>query len=164
MGDAFFEETVPKKTTAGTVALKVLLIFVTAAALFFGLFWNMLFLALFLVLLIIDYFMFPRFKAEYEYSYANGDIDMAVIFSKESRKELGSVELSEIECVAPCGSDALSTYGNTYAVKDYSGNMSAEKPWAVVTGGENRTIYYMMLTEDMVNDLKYRIPRKVFTS
>lgn len=164
MGDAFFEETVPQKKTVSSLLLKALLIALTAATLFLGLFAGFLFMLAFVVLIIVDYFAFPRFNVEYEYSYVNGDIDIAAIYNKENRKHLASIEAADIECVAPLGSSELSSYGATYGERDYSGHMSEKTPWVVVTGGEGRMKYDLLLTDEMIGDLRYRMPRKVFLS
>lgn len=160
MGDSFFEETVPKKTSFGTVLLKLLLIVLTAVTLIFGLFASFLFMLAFVALALIDHFVFPRFKVEYEYSYVNGEIDVAAIYSKQNRKHLVTITGENLECVAPLGSDALRGYGDTFPIKDYSGDMGGT-PSVIVKGGTEHAKYYLMLTEEMLRDLKYRYPGKV---
>ena len=162
MGDKFYEQFISRKPGPFDGLAKVGLILLTVLLLILGLFGNPILLGLFVVAGIACYFLFPRFKKEYEYSYVNGDLDIAVIYSKQSRKSLDSIAFADIECVAPEGSHELDSYGQSYAVKDYTSGNAEDKVYVIVTGGQDKTKYRLNIDEEILKDLKYRIPRKVF--
>lgn len=162
MGDKFYEQFISRKPGPFDGLAKVGLILLTVLLLILGLFGNSILLGLFVVAGIACFFLFPRFNKEYEYSYVNGDLDIAVIYSKQSRKSLVSIAFADIECVAPEGSHELDSYGQSYAVKDYTSGNAEDKVYVIVTGGQDKTKYRLNIDEEILKDLKYRIPRKVF--
>lgn len=165
MGDLFTELIVPRKQDTKDKVLKILSIALGVVVLLAGfLSGNMIILAVAIILIMADfYYLIPRFNVEYEYSYVNGEIDVARIYSKQSRKEVASISLENVECIAPLGSHQLDSYGQTFKVIDYSANDPEQKPYVVVKGGGDNQKIYLQLDESMVNDLKSRLPRKVFT-
>ena len=161
MSDQFHEMILPVAPKGSDTVKKVLMILATVILLVLGVL-SPIFFILFAVMCLVDYFIFPRFKKEYEYSYVNGDIDIAVIYSKQSRKDKLNIPFESIECVAPVGSHHLDSYGTTFERVDYTTGTSDEKSYAVVTGGEKNRIVLLHLSEEMFADLRYRAPRKVF--
>ena len=161
MEDLFTELIVAKKPTAKDALLKALLILALLASAVLGL-QIPPFMLVFLGIAIAIYFLWPRFKVEYEYSYVNGEIDIAKIFSKQSRKDLARISLEDVECVAPLGSGELDSYGATFKTVDYSAGDPEYKPYVIVKGGENSQKILVQLDEAMVEDLRRRLPRKVF--
>lgn len=163
MGDVFTELVVSKKQGAKEKVGKGVLIFVTVLMALGGIIIHPLLLTVFIGLAIADYFLFPRFNVEYEYSYVNGALDIAAIYSKSSRKELTSVNLEEAECIAPYSSHHLDSYGITYKTEDYSAGDPNQPPYAAVVGGQDGRKILLQLDEKMLDDLRYRLPGKVFT-
>ncbi|MDO4619872.1 MAG: DUF6106 family protein [Lachnospiraceae bacterium] len=163
MNDAFYELIVAKQPTSADKAKKVLLIAVTALAGLGALFVFPPLLVLFLILIFVDSRLFPKFNVEYEYTYVNGEIDIAEVYSRQSRKEVAQITLENVECAAPLGSHHLDEFGNTYKVVDYSAGDPQNRPYVIVTGGENKQKILLQLNEKMAEDLRYRIPRKMFT-
>ena len=163
MDDAFTELVVSKRPGSREKGGKLALIFLTVITGAVGIIVNPLFLVLFVGCLIADYFLFPRFKVELEYSYVNGTVDIAAVYSKSSRRELASINLEEAECIAPASSHHLDSYGATYKVVDYSANDPDQLPYAVVVGGQNERKILLQLSDKMLNDLRYRIPGRVFS-
>ncbi len=163
MDDLFSELIVAKKPKAQDGILKALLIAVTVFMAAAGILLGPIFMMGFIVLLIICYFFWPRFKVEYEYSYVNGQLDIARVFSKQARKETAKIDITECECVAPLGSHELDSYGSTYKVIDYSSGDPENKTYVIVKGGDANCKYLVHLDDSMIADLKRRMPRKVFT-
>ena len=162
MDDLFSEMIVERKPRAQDGILKALLIAATVIMAAAGILLGPVFMIGFLVLAIVTYFMWPRFRVEYEYSYVNGQLDIARIFSKQSRKDVAKIDVTKCECVAPLGSHQLDSYGSTYKVIDYSSGDPQMKTWVIVSGGENSCKYLVHMDERMFDDLKRRMPRKVF--
>lgn len=163
MNDFFTELVVARKPQFTDGLIRGALILFTILAALAGLFIHPLFFLIFLVFLACDYFIFPRLNVEYEYSYVNGDIHIAAVFSKKSRKELTDVDLAKAECIAPEGSVHLNDYGNTYSVCDYSAKDPDDRPYVAVMGGPEPKKIMLQLDQTMLDDLKHRMPRKVFT-
>lgn len=163
MGDSFSELIVAKRQSFGARFLQMLIKAMTIASLvFMFLTFSAIFLIAFFVCFLLWYFLVPRLSVEYEYSYVNGELDIAAIYSKKSRKHLATLELTQAECIAPLGSDALSGYGDTYKVVDYSSrNPNADVKTYVMIKPDTREKILLHLDGTMLDDLRYRMPRKV---
>ena len=162
MEDHFSELIIPRKPRPADAVKKVLLIIATLIAAFFGLMVSPIFLIAFIILGFPDYFLFPRFNVEYEYAYVNGEIDVAAIFSKASRKHLDTITLENVECIAPVSSHHLDSYGVTYKVVDYTSGEADHKVYAIIKSGNDSKKYLLELDEAMLEDLRWRLPGKVF--
>ena len=117
-----------------------------------------------IILAVIWYFLIlPRFDREYEYSYVNGEFDIDVIYSKSKRKHKETFSVSTVECAAPLGSHQLDAFQQDYTVTDYSSQNPEERPYVFVFPRERRLIYMQIDDEDLISDLKFRLPRRFFT-
>ncbi|MCR5452565.1 MAG: hypothetical protein K6F00_08065 [Lachnospiraceae bacterium] len=58
----------------------------------------------------LGYFTKSRDTREYESDYTNGVLDVAVIYGKQSRKELVSIDMENLVVMAPSKSDPLAAY------------------------------------------------------
>lgn len=144
---------------------KIGLIVVTAVAFAAGIVINPIFLAVGLVLAVVDYFIIPRFDVEYEYLYVNGTMDIDRIFSKSKRKKAVSLELSNMEILAPVKSHQLDAYNQNAGIKvqDFSSRNQEHKIYAmIISEGKERMKVLLELDDKMLKDLKQRFPRKVF--
>ncbi|MCR5294770.1 MAG: hypothetical protein K6E30_06295 [Lachnospiraceae bacterium] len=157
MGDVYEELLVKRKTTAVESAMKgiaygLTVLLFAAAILFFG------FPALILgsLMLLVDYFLVPKLDVEYEYQYANGEIDIDAIYSKQRRKRLASISLVDMECIAPLGSHYLDGYQNGYSVLDYSARDPETRPFVFVRPSDRKLIYMQLEEDDMKKDIKTR--------
>ena len=162
MEDHFSELIIPRKKRGSDTLIKALLIAATVVAAFFGLLVSPIFLIALVALGVADYFLFPRFNVEYEYSYVNGEIDVAAVYSKQSRKELASITLENVECIAPAGSHRLDGFGSTFKTIDYSSGDPDAKPYVLVKGGTENCRYLLQLDDNMIEDLRWRLPGKFF--
>ncbi len=153
-------ERVPRPLDALLKALLIVALVVSAAA---TLLLGPVFLVVFIVLAFLTYYLWPRFKVEYEYSYVNGQIDVARVFSKQSRKDVAKIDTNDVECIAPLGSHQLDSYGSTYKEIDYSSGNPEMKTYVLVKGGQNPGRILLHLDDRMLSDLRRRLPRKVFT-
>ena len=164
MSDLYSELLVARKPKSSERAARIAMIIVTAGLVAAGIMFSPYFLIGALAMAIADYIIFPRFNVEYEYQYMNGEIDIDEIFSKAKRKKVTSLNLANVECVAPYGSHHLDSYGVGYSVTDYSSMDSQNPPYVLVkVDGTDRRKIYLQLDDSMLNDIKMRLPRKVFT-
>lgn len=162
MEDHFSEQIVQRKPNPINLLFKILLIVATAAAAILAITAGPLFILVLVGVGIADYYFFPRFNVEYEYTYVNGEIDVAAIYSKQSRKNLARIDLENVECVAPFGSHQLDSYGETFKLVDYSSGYPEDRPYVIVKGGTESRKFLLNLNDAMVEDLRWRLPGKVF--
>ncbi|MEE1109677.1 MAG: DUF6106 family protein [Lachnospiraceae bacterium] len=162
MGDVYEELLVKRNATAWQKIQKPLIYGLTGLFVIAGILISPLLLMVGIVLLFVCYFYVPRLDLEYEYSYANGEMDIDAVFSKQSRKHKDSLSLIDIECIAPLGSHHLDAFQHGYTVLDYSANDPARKPYVFVQPNDRKLIYLQLEDDDMKRDIKMRKMRQFF--
>ena len=164
MSDLYTEQIIKRKTPVVDQVKKIVLIALTVAMVIIGLIMP-LFLIGAIVLGVISYFMIPRWNLEYEYLYVNGELDIDKIMSKTKRKRVCSLDLSNLELLAPVTSHQMDSYNNNPKIKtlDYSSMDSEHKIYAMILSkeGELKKVLFEP-NEVMLNDIKRMAPRKVF--
>lgn len=162
MDDLFTEMDVTKARTPLTYLAQGLLVVVTALLFAAGIFILPYLLLAGLVMIYVDRWLFRKFNVEWEYSYVNGELDIAKIFSKESRKHIATYVVKDAELFAPVDSDAMNPY-RELPVKDYTeGTKEArKKAYALVyrTGGSSCAVL-LSPNDQMINDIRIRMPGK----
>ena len=162
MGDVYEELLVKRNATAWQKIQKPLIYGLTGLFVIAGILISPLLLMVGIALLFVCYFYVPRLDLEYEYSYANGEMDIDAVFSKQSRKHKDSLSLIDIECIAPLGSHHLDAFQHGYTVLDYSANDPARKPYVFVQPNDRKLIYLQLEDDDMKRDIKMRKMRQFF--
>jgi hypothetical protein len=162
MGDVYEELLVKRNATAWQKFQKPLIYGLTGLFVIAGILISPLLLIVGIVLVFVCYFYVPRLDLEYEYSYANGEMDIDAVFSKQSRKHKDSLSLIDIECIAPLGSHHLDAFQHDYTVLDYSANDPARKPYVFVRPNDRKLIYLQLEDDDMKRDIKMRKMRQFF--
>lgn len=162
MGDVYEELLVKRNATAWQKFQKPLIYGLTGLFVIAGILISPLLLIVGIVLVFVCYFYVPRLDLEYEYSYANGEMDVDAVFSKQSRKHKDSLSLIDIECIAPLGSHHLDAFQHDYTVLDYSANDPARKPYVFVRPNDRKLIYLQLEDDDMKRDIKMRKMRQFF--
>ena len=163
MNDDYSEILVKRKPSKAEPFIRVVLIggasvFVLAALMYF----SPLFLIGAAVFVIAAFIIFPRLSVEYEYLYVDGGFDIDEIFSQSRRKRVKSFNVEGVELVAPVTSHRLDQYGK-YKTVDYSEQNPDDTAYAVVLNESGvREKIIMQLNEQVLTDLKRRMPRKVF--
>jgi len=164
MDDLFTELLVPKKQTTVQKLTKVLLIVFTVLAFAFALIIPY-FIFAGLAMVLADWYFLPKLNVEYEYSYVSGTLDIDKIFSKSSRKRAASFELSKMEVMAQSESHRLDDYKNVTTVLDYTSGdpKDHDRFYTFVFPMEKgRTKVMIMPNENILKDMKRRMPSKVF--
>lgn len=168
MSDLYLEEMVKKKRTGKDVALRSLLMALTAVLVVLSLLtWNIVITVPAIAICIADIFLFPRFSVEWEYQYVNGELDIDRILNRAKRKRMASYDISNAEIIAPAASHRLDYHNNNTKMKvqDFS-SCNPER---------SRMVYAMIVSQDgeltkvlfepseqMLKDMKTKAPRKVF--
>lgn len=164
MNELYAEAGVKRKETAGTMALRFLMIFGTVIIFFLILtLQNSILLLLSAILIVGIIYLFPRLKVEYEYVFCDGQLDFDKIMGNAKRKNVMKIDFEQVEIMAPEGSHSLDGY--TYAkstVKDFSSKSKDVKPYVIIIRkGETTTKILFEPSEKMISCIKMKNPRKV---
>lgn len=162
MNDLYAEAGVKRKETAGTYAIRFLLIFVAIVAFLFT-FQSSILLFVSAIVIVAIVYIFPRLSVEYEYVFCDGQLDFDKIMGNAKRKTALKIDFDQVEIMAPEGSHALDGY--TYVktvVKDFSSRSKDSKPYVIIVRqGETATKILFEPNEKMINCIRQKSPRKV---
>lgn len=162
MNELYAEAGVKRKETAGTYALRFLLIFIAIAA-FLLTFQNSILLFVSAILIVAIVYIFPRLSVEYEYVFCDGQLDFDKIMGNAKRKTALKIDFDKVEIMAPEGSHALDGYTHVKTVvKDFSSRNKDVKPYVIIMReGETATRILFEPSEKMINCIKLKSPRKL---
>lgn len=161
MSEYMVEQLIKKRRTTKDRMIQVGLIVLTIlSALLCG---NIIFLVLFLVLVIVDYYVLRRMDVEYEYTCFDGMLDIAKVMNKQFRKELLSTDMKkDMEVVAPSDHPELQ-YHEVEKVLDYSSKILEHKTYTMVTLYKGQKVKVVFEpNEKLLNAIRDVAPRKVF--
>ena len=161
MGDFYTEQLVKKKTDGKDIAMKILLIVLTVISFFIAFLMPLLILVP-ILFVVADVFLFRRMDVEYEYIYINGDLDIDKVMHKERRKHMLSVNVKDMELLAPEGAFQLQSY-KTAKIYDYSSGITSTPNRYVLVftrAGETAKIL-IEPNSDLVEGFFLMAPRKV---
>ena len=143
MGDFYTEQLVKRQKASSTTLIKAILIILTVLSVVlifmipFGIIGPVIMIAL-------DVFLFRSMDVEYEYLFVNGSLDIDKIMAKSRRKNMFSMEMTDLEMMAPSGMPGADTY-----------------ELIVVNNGEKKKIIFEP-NKTVCEGLKMLAPRKVF--
>lgn len=161
MGDFYTEQLVKRQKASSATAIKALLIVLTVLSV--GLIFMMPMGILGPVIMIgLDVFMFRNLDVEYEYLFVNGSLDIDKIMAKSRRKSMFSMEITDLEIMAPSGSPELRPYQGLKGT-DYSSGGAGMDTYEliVVSNGEKKKIIFEP-NATICEGMKMLAPRKVF--
>ncbi len=162
MGDWYAEILVPRKNLMSEQIIKFAMIGFTGILFVGGFLIHPFCLIGAMVMCLVDYFVFPRFKVEYEYRYIDGQFDIDVIYSKMKRKRKETLDLNSVEIIAPIGSKHLEPFQFDYKVVDYTSREEDAKPYVFVVPDKKLKYHLEIDDEKVLQDLSYRKPRNFF--
>lgn len=161
MSDFYTEQLVKRKSPSSTVLLKVLLIMITVFSVL------LIFVIPFAILILIglvcvDVFVFRSMDVEYEYLFVNGNLDVDKILSKSRRKQVLSMDMNELELLAPEGAPELRQYQGLKAINlsSMTGNAKLYEMIIVQKGTKKKVVFEPNST--ILDGMKLLAPRKVF--
>ena len=157
MGDFYTEQLVKRQKASSTTLIKAILIILTVLSVVlifmipFGIIGPVIMIAL-------DVFLFRSMDVAYE----NGSLDIDKIMAKSRRKNMFSMEMTDLEMMAPSGSPELRPYQGLKGT-DYSSGMPGADTYEliVVNNGEKKKIIFEP-NKTVCEGLKMLAPRKVF--
>lgn len=160
----YTEANVKKKTSAGTVVLKTLLILIVIL-IFLAALLSRITLIMFAgvggIFLLIWYW--PRFKVEWEYVYCDGQLDFDMIQGGEKRRNILRIELEEADVAAPVDSERLAGYRHL-EVKDYSSARDNARVYGIATrlpGKEDKVLIRFEPSDKMLEMMYNKCPNIV---
>lgn len=163
MNDQYLEEGIKCKDTPKNKGIRVGLI-VLVAFTFFLVLINPALIISPIVAIALAVFIFSRLNIEYEYIYADGQIDFDRISGNAKRKTLMRVDIENAEIIAPTNSDFIKAYNNNnrIKVKDFSSYNSEVSTYSMIVS-KNGELYKITFepSERMIKSMKYKQPRKV---
>ena len=160
MSEYMTEQLIKRKTTVKDTAIKFGLIALTALSLLLS--GNIIFMVLFVVLLIVDYYVLRRMDVEYEYTYFGGELDIAKVMNKQFRKEVFTTNVKEeMELIAPSDHADLK-YHQVEKTLDFSSKFPEHKTYTMVTLYKGQKVKVIIEpNEKLLNNLRDTAPRKV---
>ena len=161
MNEFLTEQLVKQKQTMATTVKKIGLIAVTALTFPLGVLVHPLMVWVTVILVVVDIFLFRRMNLEFEYVYFNGDLDIDKIMNMQSRKRVLSVNIKDVEIVAPMGDSQLHAFERMKAL-DYSTNNPQDKTYVMVASFKGETVKVLFNpNEKILKGMQYLAPRKV---
>ena len=163
MNDAYYEILVSQKPSSMFKVAQIvtaLLAGVCAVAMIMGFVWGILLTAVFGV---ACYFITLRNSVEYEYLYVDKELQIDRILGKSKRKRMETLDLNQLEILAPVRSHELDGYRNRKGEKkDYSsGDETHDNLKYMLVIGDKQVIFEP--TIELVKTIQMFAPRKVKT-
>lgn len=155
--DIHVENYASRKKSGAVTTLRILLIIAGVICVVpFGLYLWPLLIAL--VAFGLAWFVGTRDQIDFDYSYTNGTIDIARVFSKSSRKKYLSFDMNDVIVVAPNDSNYIKGYtGRGLKVWDCTSRDPQKKVYAVVFRDEKKdeNIVLMELEDDFLDAMEH---------
>lgn len=160
MGEFYTELLVKRKPGVKEKMTKVFLIVLVLLSIPTVLIYRFGFLLL-VAAIAVAVFAFIRLDIEYEYLYYNGELDIDIIYRKMNRKNVFSMNVNEMEMLAPANSIEVKHYERLKTFDYSSGIKNKEKYVMIVVKNGQKFRMIFEPNEKIVEDLFYKAPRKV---
>lgn len=164
MNDTYVEVMVAKKKSPLLNIAKYLLYTLAVLCLFMTIAAGGIFFVGTILFAVLAYFVVPMFDIEYEYLYLDREISIDKIMSKEKRKHAYTVDLNNMEFMAPVRSHELDSY-RARGVKelDFTSGTEDAKVYSIVygAGSEGCVLVNIEPNAEMLRAVKTVFPRKV---
>ena len=138
--NVFIEQEVEAKPEKKDIGLLVLLVAAAVVCIVPGMFFISYFgiILAALVIFLDYYFIFPKLRLCYEYTMVRDEIDIAAIYSGQSRKEKLTVDLKEAELICPAGSSLCGSMTADRSISFASGRAPSEEMAFYLKGSSGR--------------------------
>ncbi|MBQ7656964.1 MAG: hypothetical protein IJI53_12355 [Clostridia bacterium] len=181
--DAFLEEVVTKQNrtiqTVSYIMANVLMVlfgamalldFATIGAVFAQTGFNLDFILVLVRMLVfaaaaVGMFLYrDRVKVEYEYTFTNGQMDFAQVFNNKKRKNLGTMNIKNVEACGLVASGSFNRYINMQGIKrtNWFLNREAELLYFYFQKDGQKRIIIIEPSEEMTNLIKRTLPQGVW--
>ena len=110
-------------------------------------------------------FLFNKFNREYEYILTNNEMDIDVIYNRNSRKRVMTIDMKKIDVMASIKDDRYTSDFNRPGLKliDASDNEGAENTYAIIANTETNGNCKILITpnDSFLDELYKQAPNKV---
>ena len=163
MNDSLYELLVARQNQMATRLLKALIItFVIVLTAIIFVFFPTFLPVVLLIAALVYFFVFPRFKVEYEYTLLRQDLDIDIIYNKAKRKRAITIDLRDAELIAPASSDRVKNFKPTKTI-DYSTQNPVDKPYVIIIPlNKNLTQILVQPDDKLVQHFRNVAPRVTF--
>jgi len=162
MSTMHHELLVKRKLTGGDLFLRILSIVLFLVFLRFIFYTKWMIFFVFLAGYLV-YLAFKRTDVEFEYAFMQDELRVDKIFSKSKRKSCGTIQMSDVEIVAPEDDDELKRYENEdYKIVDFSSRIPYDMRYVAFVrkdSGIKKVIFDP--DEDIVKEMRRIAPNKV---
>jgi hypothetical protein len=102
-----------------------------------------------------------RLRTDYEYTFTNGDMDFAMVFNNQKRKNLGTMKVKNVEAFGPVSGSAFGRYVSMQGVKtsNWFLNRGAELYFFYFVKENSKRLIVIEPSPEMVEYIKKYIPR-----
>lgn len=107
------------------------------------------------------FFFRPRLRTDYEYTFTNGDMDFAMVYNNQKRKNLGTMKVRNVEAFGPVNGQGFARYSTMKDVKisNWFLNRGAELYFFYFAKEGKKRIIVIEPSEEMVDYIKKYLPR-----
>jgi hypothetical protein len=113
---------------------------------------------------VLLYLYKDRTRAEFEYTFTNGDLDFAQVFNNQKRKNLGTMRVKNVEAFGPVSSDNFRKLINMPGIKrkNWFLNRDANLYYFYYQKDSNRTVIVLEPSNEMIDTIKKYLPHGVY--
>lgn len=161
--DTYAEASYKSKKSAGILLFKIAVIIITVIIVFLIILSReTIFAFLAGLIVVVEYYGFSRLNAEYEIIYCDGQFDFDKISGTMGRRTLFTVDMEQVELIAPYGHEALGSYQNV-PVKKRMIPGKDEESYVIVAGDSTGNLRKILFspTEKMLDCIYYKAPSKL---
>lgn len=115
------------------------------------------------IIAVVAYFVLPMLDLEYEYLYLDKEISIDKVMGKEKRKHVATINLNNVETIAPANSHALDSYkSRPHTDKDFSSREEYARTYIIPCEDQGGLVLYKLeMNEEMIKAIKTVFPRKI---
>lgn len=105
-----------------------------------------------------------RLKTEYEYTFTNGQMDFAQVFNNKKRKNLGTMNIRNVEACGLVSSGSFQRYINQQGIKrtNWFLNREAELLYFYFQKDNQKRIIIIEPSQDMIAMIRRTLPQGVW--
>lgn len=113
---------------------------------------------------VLIFFKRHQFRTDFEYTFTNGEMDFAMVFNNQKRKNLGTMRVRNVEAFGPVSGSAFQRYVTMKGIKvsNWFLNRGANLYYFYFQKEENKRLIVIEPSEEMVELIKKYLPYGAF--
>ena len=113
---------------------------------------------------VLIFLYMDRIKMDYEYTFTNGQMDFAQIYNNKKRKNLGTMNIRNVEACGLVSSGSFNRYINMQGIKrtNWFLNREAELLYFYFQKESQKRIIIIEPSEEMISLIKRNLPQGVW--